>query len=345
MRTTRRIFLQISAGTILATTVHSCAQTSQTKSDSTTTVSSDKTEGKPETGKKIVVGYWPIAAGLPLYLALEKGYFKEAGLDVEGNKSAGAQQVVEGLIARRVQGSANGTGSSNLALGEILQPGLFKIIASNPSNAKNVLDQIIVAKNSPIKTIADLKGKKVASGPGPQNQALAKGILEKNGIENPQVTQLEIKQHVAAIQSGQIDAAYTLEPTGTVGSLKGITRTLESGVIAKYILGNPDAPWFGGSATLSTQFIKESPEAAKKYIEVYRRAIKTIREKPDEVRKYLTGYTAIEGDLAKAVPLPAFRMYDEFTASDIKYFQQFFDYMTEKQVFSKKLDVASLMYK
>ena len=341
MRTTRRIFLQMSAGAILATTVHSCAQTSQTQSGSTTTVSSDKAE----TGKKIVVGYWPIAAGLPLYLALEKGYFKEAGLDVEGNKSAGAQQVVEGLIAGRVQGSANGTGSGNLALGEILQPGLFKIIASNPSNAKNVLDQIIVAKNSPIKTIADLKGKKVASGPGPQNQALAKGILEKNGIENPQVTQLEIKQHVAAIQSGQIDAAYTLEPTGTVGTLKGITRTLESGVIAKYILGNPDAPWFGGSATLSTQFIKESPEAAKKYVEVYRRAIKTIREKPDEVRKYLTGYTAIEGDLAKAVPLPAFTMYDEFTASDLKYFQQFFDYMTEKKVFSKKLDVASLMYK
>ena len=342
MGTPRRIFLQMGAGAILATAIHSCAQTSSTKSGSTTTAASS---GKTETEKKIIIGFWPIAAGLPLYLALEKGYFKEAGLDVDGNKSAGAQQVVEGLIAGRVQGSANGTGSGNLALGEILQPGLFKIIASNPSNAKNVLDEIIVAKDSPIKTIADLKGKKVVSGPGPQNQALAKGILEKNGIENPQVTQLEIKQHVAAIQSGQIDAAYTLEPTGTVGSLKGITRTLETGVIAKYILGNPDAPWFGGSATLSTQFIKESPETANKYIEVYRRAIKSIRDNPDEARKYLAGYTAIEGDLAKAVPLPAYTMYDEFTNSDIKYFQQFFDYLTERKVFSKKLDVASLMYK
>jgi NitT/TauT family transport system substrate-binding protein len=329
------------AGTILATAVHSCAQASQTKTDSTKTTTAP---GTTETVKKIIVGYWPIAAGLPLYLAIEKGYFKEVGLEVEGNKSAGAQQVVEGLLAGRVQGSANGTGSGNLALGEILQPGLFKIIASNPSNAKHVLDEIIVAKNSPIKTIADLKGKKVASGPGPQNFALAKGILERNGIENPQVTQLEIKQHIAAIQSGQIDAAYTLEPTGTVGSLKGITRTLESGVIAKYILGNPEAPWFGGSATLSAQFIKESPETAKKYIEVYRRAIKSIRDNPDEARKYLAGYTAIEGDLSKAVPLPAYTMHDEFTNSDKKYFQQFFDYMTEKKVFSKKLDVASLIY-
>jgi NitT/TauT family transport system substrate-binding protein len=329
------------AGAVIATAIHSCAQNSQTQSDSTTKAAL----GKPETGKKVIIGYWPIAAGLPLYLALEKGYFKEVGLDVQGNKAAGAQQVVEGLIAGRVQGSANGTGSGNLALGEILQPGLFKIIASNPSNAKNVLDQILVAKDSPIKTIADLKGKKVASGPGPQNQALAKGILEKNGIENPQVTQLELKQHVAAIESGQIDAAYTLEPTGTIGELKGITRTLETGVIAKYILGDPNAPWFGGSATLSTQFIKESPETAKKYIEVYRRAIKSIRDNPEEVRQYLTGYTAIEGDLAKAVPLPAYTIYDEFTDSDIKYFQAFFDYMNQKQVFSKKVDVASLIYK
>ena len=37
-----------------------------------------------------------IAAGLPLYAAVEKGYFKEAGLDVEAIKFAGAQQVAPG---------------------------------------------------------------------------------------------------------------------------------------------------------------------------------------------------------------------------------------------------------
>lgn len=293
----------------------------------------------------MVVGYWPIAAGLPLYLAMEKGYFKEAGLEVEAAKSAGAQQVVEGILAGRVSGSANGTGSGNLALGEILQPGLFKIIASNPSNVDYVLDQIIVAKDSPIQTIADLAGKRVASGPGPQNVALAKGILEKNGISDPQVTQLEIRQHVAAIQSGQIDAAYTLEPTGTVGQLKGLTRTLETGVIAKYILGDPKAPWFGGSATLSTQFIEQDPAIAKTYIEVYRRAIQDIRNDPDEARQYLPGYTAIEGDLVNAVPLPGYTMYDEFSASDIQHFQTFFDYLHEQAVFSKKVEVAPLIYK
>ena len=45
--------------------------------------------------EKILIGYWPIASGLPFYVALEKGYFKEVGLNVEGVKFANPSQVVE----------------------------------------------------------------------------------------------------------------------------------------------------------------------------------------------------------------------------------------------------------
>ena len=44
-----------------------------------------------------LIGFWPIASGLPFYVAIEKGYFKEAGLDVEPLKFASAQQVMEAL--------------------------------------------------------------------------------------------------------------------------------------------------------------------------------------------------------------------------------------------------------
>ena len=47
---------------------------------------------------KIRIGYWPIAAGLPFFAAIEQGYFKEAGLDVEPLKFAGAQQVMEAML-------------------------------------------------------------------------------------------------------------------------------------------------------------------------------------------------------------------------------------------------------
>lgn len=294
---------------------------------------------------KIRIGYWPVAAGLPFYAAVEKGYFKEAGLDVEALKFAGAQQVMEAMLAGRCDGSSNGTGSGNLGVGEIASPGLFKIIATNPSNQKYVLDQFLVPKDSPVKTLAELKGKRVASGPGIQNKTLAMAVLERAGAAGTTVTELPIGQHVAALAAGQVDAVYTLEPTGTVGRLNGTTRVLEAGVIAKYILGDPLAPWHGGSATLTTEFIKKHPAETKKYIAAYARGIDLVRKDPAQARNFLKGYTAIEGPLTGEVPLASYMLYNEFTPSDVAAFQKFFDLFTEKGVFEKKLDVTTLLYK
>lgn len=293
---------------------------------------------------KILIGFWPIASGLPLYVGLERGIFKEAGLQVEGAKFASAQQVAEAMIAGRIHGSANGTASAALGLAEITSPNLFKIICSNPSNRLLVLDEFVVPKDSPIKAISELAGKKVASGPGIQNVTLAKIILEKNGIANPQVTELPIGQHVPALAAGQIDAVYTLEPTGTAGRLKGLTRVLEPGVIAKYVLGNADAPWFGGSASVTTAFLKDKPELAKRYVAAYAKAVEWVRKYPDESRKHMDGFTAIEEALVKEVPLSGFTLYNEFKPSDIEYFQKFFDVFTDRKIFTRKLDVKSLLY-
>ncbi|MEB3358461.1 MAG: ABC transporter substrate-binding protein [Synechococcales bacterium] len=330
----RRQFLQFSAGAALAIAAHGCSQPQTQVSGS----------GAPEAPGKISIGFWPVASGLPLFLAVEKGYFQEAGLDVEAVKFASPNQVAEALIAGRLQGTGNGVASGALGLAEITSPGLFKIICSNPSNVEYALDQVIVGQDSPIQTIADLNGKRFATGPGAQNKAIAEAILSAAGVADPQVQQIEISQHVAAIESGQIDAAYTLEPTGTVGALKGITRILENGVVAKYILGDPMAPWFGGSAALSSKFIEEFPETTQTYAEAYRRAVEDIRNSPDEARQYLVGYTAIEGELVEKVPMVGYTMYDDFTPEDVAYFQKFFDFMTEKEIFSRTIDVSTLLY-
>jgi NitT/TauT family transport system substrate-binding protein len=300
-----------------------------------------RAQGNP----KIRIGYWPVAAGLPFFAAVEKGYFKEAGLDVEVLKFAGAQQVMEAMLSGRSDGSANGTGSANLAIGEIAQPGLFKIFCTNPSNATHVLKEFIVAKDSPIKSVAELKGKRVASGPGIQNVTLAKTMLERAGAGPMNVTELPIGQHVAAIAAGQVDAIYTLEPTGTVGRLNGTTRVLEAGVVARYILGDPQAPWHGGSASLTTEFLKKYPEVSKKYIAAYAKGIELVRKNPTEARQFMKGYTAIEGPLTAEVPLASYMLYSEFKPSDVAYFQKFYDLFTEKGIFEKKVNVDSLIYK
>ena len=300
---------------------------------------------RAQSAPKIRIGFWPVAAGLPFFAAVEKGYFREAGVDVEPLKFAGAQQVMEAMLSGRADGSSNGTGSANLAIGEIAQPGLFKIFATNPSNAKYVLEEFLVPKDSPVKTMADLKGKRVASGPGIQNVTLAKTMLERSGAGAMSVVELPIGQHVAAIAAGQVDAVYTLEPTGTVGRLNGTTRVLEAGVVAHYILGDPQAPWHGGSASLTTEFIKKYPAEAKKFIAAYARGIELVRTKPDEARQFMKGYTAIEGPLTGEVPLASYMLYNEFKASDVAYFQKFYDLFSDKGIFDKRVVVEPMLFK
>jgi NitT/TauT family transport system substrate-binding protein len=300
---------------------------------------------RAQSNPKIRIGYWPVAAGLPFFAALEKGYFKEAGLEVEPLKFASASQVMEAMLSGRAEGSANGTAAAALAIGEIAQPGLFKIFCTNPTNAKFVLDEFVVAKDSPYKSVADLKGKRVASGPGIQNVTLAKVMLERGGAGNVAVRELPIGQHVAALAAGQVDAVYTLEPTGTVGRLNGITRTLEVGVVAKYILGDPMAPWHGGAASLTSEFIKKYPDVVKKYIAAYKRGIDLVRAKPNEARPFLKGYTAIEGPLTGEVPMSDYMLYNEFKPSDIAHFQKFYDLFSERGIFERRVIVDTLLYK
>ena len=208
-----------------------------------------------------------------------------------------------------------------------------------------MLDEFITAKEGPFKSVADLKGKRVASGPGIQNVTLCKTMLERAGATGATVSELPIGQHVAALVAGQVDACYTLEPTGTVGRMNGTTRVIEAGVVARYILGDPMAPWHGGAASLMTEFIKKNPDAAKKYIAAYTRGVELVRAQPAEARQYMKGYTAIEGALTAEVPLASYMLHNEFKPSDIAYFQKFYDLFTEKGIFDKKVAVDTLLYK
>jgi len=293
----------------------------------------------------INIGFWPLAAGLPLYAGVARGVFAKAGLDVKAVKFAAAPQVIEGMIAGRLQGSGNGVAAGLLALSELTDPGLCKIFCANASNADLVLDEIIVAADSPYKTIADLAGKRVAAGPGIQNVTLAKIIFEKNGYVDPKPIELPIGQHVPALVAGQVDGIYTLEPTGTLGALKGLTRVLEPGVISKYVLGEAKAPWFGGAACVTKKFVAEEPELVKRYVTAYGEAVELVRREPDAVRQYLVGNTSIEADLASKVPLIDFRMFNEFTETDLDYFQKFFDVLSDRKIAASRVLVRPMMYK
>ena len=295
--------------------------------------------------EEILIGYWPIVGGLPLYAGIEKGIFKQAGLNVRAVKFASPQQVVESMLTGRIHGCANGTATGALGLGEISSPGLFKIICANPSNKNMVLDEFLIPANSTAKSIADLKGKKIASGPGIQNVTMAKIILEKNGFENPQIIELPVGQHAPSLAAGQIDGVYTLEPTGTVARVNHMGKVLETGVISRYVLGDENAPWFGGAAALTSQFIGSQSAKAQAFIKAYGDAADFVTKNSDEARKYIAGYTSITPALVSEVPLPGFVMYPQLTGDNLQWFQKFYDVFTERKIFRQKVDVGSLIYR
>jgi NitT/TauT family transport system substrate-binding protein len=294
--------------------------------------------------KKLTIGYWPIAAGLPFYAAMEKGFFKQAGINVEAVKFASPNQVVDAMVAGRIDGCANGTAITVLALADAQMPGSIKFTCMNFANEKYILDQFIVPINSTVTSISELAGKKVACGPGINNVTLTKAILQGNGITNAQVIELPITQILPALASGQIDGAYVLEPSAVIGKQQKISKSIGAGVVSKYVLGD-NLPWFGGAAALLTKTFKEKADMVPKYLKAYAAGVEYVRKNGLEANQYLKGYTAIEGDLAKEVPISGYVTYDEVRGNDVKALQRLFDVFADRKVFEKQIPALNLLYK
>ena len=294
--------------------------------------------------KKLLIGYWPIAAGLPFFAAIERGLFRQAGINVEAVKFASPNQVVEAMIAGRIDGCANGVAITALALADSQTPGSIKFTCMNFANEKYILDQVIVPINSSTKTIAELSGKKIACGPGIKNVTLAKAVMVGAGATNAQVIELPIAQILPALVAGQIDGAYVLEPTAVIGKQQKISRSIGAGVVSKYVLGD-NLPWIGGAAALTSSAMKQKSGLINGFLKGYAAGVDYVRKEGIVANQYLKGYTAIDGDLAKEVPISGYIEYNEVKSSDVKALQRLFDVFTERKVFDKSISALTLIYK
>ncbi len=280
----------------------------------------------------ILVGYWPISAALPFFVADKNGYWKDAGVNVQLVKFADQVKVTEALLAGRIQATATGTGSTQLATAEIASPNFFKILGANLSSDKSILDSFIVAKGAPYKHISDLKGKKVCCGVGPQAVVEATIILQKAGVMD--VTPQELSP-----------AQYTYEPNGTIGRIQGLVDFLEVGVRSRYLLGNPSAPWYGGAAVITTEFMKADPASTKKFVTGMKKGFDAVRKDINTARTAYSAYTSYDAKLVEAIPPISYTLFDEFKPADIQYFQDNYDLFFSKNILTRKLSVAAMLYK
>jgi NitT/TauT family transport system substrate-binding protein len=225
------------------------------------------------------------------------------------------------------------------------KPGVAMYISINGQNAQYQMEQFVVRKGLTVRTLAELKGKKLMSAPGPANVSMAKAVLAIAGLKEGDYTidQLDMGQHVNAMTAGTFDAGYTLEPNASTMRKLGVATTLEAGVIAKYILGDPKANAWAAGGVVSSDFIKNRPDVAKRFAAAWALAITFINSNPKEARKHLVKNTFTPDDVVDTVPLVKFTNVYDLTNTDRQEFQAFIDYSTRLGTLPERVEVTKYL--
>jgi NitT/TauT family transport system substrate-binding protein len=295
---------------------------------------------------KVSVGVFPISSSLPYFVAIEKGYFKELDIEPETIKLMGGPPNVAALMTNQIEVSAVLVTLEGLNA-NVKKPGVAMYVAMHSQTTTYVMEQFVVREGlaDKVKTLADFKGLKLMSAPGPANLNTAKGILAKVGLKDGDYTidQLDMGQHVAAMKGGTFDGGYTLEPSATIMHKMGVAKTLEAGVIAKYILGGPDADAFAAGCAFSTDFITKRPDVAKRFAAAWAKSVDYIQKNPAEARKYLAKNTLTPDDLVDSVPMLGYTMVKDMDDKQLGYLQKFTDFGTDIGVVPEKIDVKKYL--
>jgi NitT/TauT family transport system substrate-binding protein len=227
----------------------------------------------------------------------------------------------------------------------IKKPGVAMYISVNSQNKTYQMEQFVARKGLEAKTIADLKGKKLMSAPGPANVTMAKAALAAVGLKDGDysIDQLDMGQHVNAMTAGTFDAGYTLEPNASTMRKLGVATTIEAGVIAHYVLGDPNANAFVGGCALTTDFIKSRPDVAKRFTAAWEKAARLINENPKEARKHLVKNTFTPEDVVDTVPMIRYFMAKDLTAKDKADYQKFIDFSVQTGTLTEKVDVTKYL--
>jgi NitT/TauT family transport system substrate-binding protein len=293
---------------------------------------------------KVNVGVFPISSSLPYFVALERGYFKETDIEPETIRLMGGPPNVAALMTNQIDVSAVLVTLEGLNA-YVKKPGVAMYVAMHSQTATWKMEQFVVREGVKVESLKDFKGLKLMSAPGPANVNTAKGILAKVGLKDGDYTidQLDMGQHVNAMKAGTFDGGYTLEPSATIMQKLGVARTIEAGVIAKYVLGDANADAFAAGCAFSTEFITTRPDVAKRFAAAWAKAIDYIRKDPAAARKYLAKNTSTPDDLIDVVPMLGYIMTKDMDAKQVAYLQKFADFGNEIGVVPEKVDVKKYL--
>jgi len=233
-----------------------------------------KEANKPEKENLVYVEPGRYLIKLPLLLAEAKGYFKEEGLNVD-IKIAPNQKVYEALVA----GESDFIAVSYGSLMKINQQG--QKIQSVANITENCLFHLVA--NSDIKSIEDLKGKRIGVPKvGEEVTAVVRAALKRKGIDpDKDVTWVAVgieATMVAAMKTKQVDAV------GAVGEWRDhLLRAVPGTHVLIDYSKDSDLKEYLGAETyplahvqLTSEFIEKNPETTQRIVNAVMKALQFI---------------------------------------------------------------------
>jgi len=227
---------------------------------------------------EIRLGYFPNLTHAQAVLGTSSGDFEKAVAPTKfSTKTFNAgPSAIEALFANEVD--VTYIGPSPALNGFIKSKGDGVVVIAG-STANGVI--IVARKNSGVTTLADLKGKRVATPQLGNTQDIAakhylKSVLKQDDVDN--VLAVPNAEQSALFARGQLDASWAPEPWGS-------RLIAETG--AKQIAAEGEL-WPEGKATItviitSPKFLKANPDVIEKLLKVHIAWTKKLQKSPDEV--------------------------------------------------------------
>jgi NitT/TauT family transport system substrate-binding protein len=242
--------------------------------------------------EQIVVSNFGVAAnGMPYAIAMDKGFYKAEGADVSGIlSSAGGGTTVRNLM------------TGHLSFGEIDLAGTVAAIQQG-ADLKIISDNVLtvaefvwaVKPDSPIKTIQDLKGKKIGyTNPRSTSQALDILLLEAAGLKPDDAELVKtggFGEALVALNLGLIDASAIADPVWSKN--KSQFRVLVSASDVLPPLCNVIGVTTGEAAATKGDFIRAILRGRRK-------AVEFMAAHPDEAADIVAKAYNLDVEVAKS---------------------------------------------
>lgn len=252
-------------------------------------------------GDLAVSQYGRVTATLPWAVALEKGFFADAGIKIDHIISGeGGGTTLRNMLA------------SDIPYGEVATSAALAAIKSGVdivivNTASDHIGEIALVANpkSDIRKVQDLAGKKAGfTNPKSTSELLLRLALKEAGMTGKvdMVGTGGFGGGLTLLDSGGIEAAPLIDPILTL-------KPDKYRVIFHFADLIPRMTWLVGVTT--RKFAKEHPETVRKLIEVHRRGVdyiyanhddairiyaKVWQQKPEEVATYFPKYFGYKGE-------------------------------------------------